>query len=587
MKHDETCEHASFTRPTDSVKVKKPALKSKLASAITVVDGELATKELYVHQIEGIEQYKDKTAIPLFWEMGTGKSATSLKIAQYKYEKGDIDSLLIIAPNDVHVQWATQEVPLWLTCDYQIQCLYGRGGQKKAYPFDDKGLQIVSVNVDTFSTKTKWMEIADWVNARKAMIILDEATCIKNISSQRTQHILYGFNTVEKKGKVIKASMMNTVARVILTGTPVTNSSMDLWSMMEFIWPNFFGRNWYSFQNHFGLFTFVLNHDGSAVLTGNGRPIKAPVTYDTWTGIKTCKSANEAHALFGCSEDTYNVIQSQEKYMGPFKNTEELRDKVASIASFKLLTDCVSMPEKNYQIRTLLMSKEQAQCYRDMQKNYIASYNDHEASALSKMAALIRLQQISSGFIYDKDYDIKDIHADSDDSLSLLYGLDITPDDPVQWIGTSNPKLDALYSDIEEVSKPLIIITKYSAEAKRIYDDLYAKYSCCLMTGWKKIGTIEEFQQGKYQIMVANIRVVAKGFNLQNSNTILFYSNTYSLEDRQQAEGRIFRIGQKNTCNYVDYANSGTVDQKIMQSLHNKRNLLDYIRGTSMEDLVS
>lgn len=55
------------------------------------------------HQQKAIERYKDEIA--LFFEMGCGKSFTTLQIAQEKYLNGEIDGLLVVAPNDVHRQW--------------------------------------------------------------------------------------------------------------------------------------------------------------------------------------------------------------------------------------------------------------------------------------------------------------------------------------------------------------------------------------------------------------------------------------------------------------------------------------------------
>jgi SNF2 family DNA or RNA helicase len=163
---------------------------------------------------------------------------------------------------------------------------------------------------------------------------------------------------------------------------------------------------------------------------------------------------------------------------------------------------------------------------------------------------------------------------------------DVLPDE-IQWIGKSNPKLDMLYRDVDECAKPLIILTRFTAEAARIYDDLSKHLSCCLMTGWKRVGTIDEFKQGKYDVMVANVAVIGHGFNLQNSHTILFYSNTFSLELRLQAEGRIFRTGQKETCMYIDYCYPASIDEKLIGALKLKRNLLDYIRTVDVRELVT
>lgn len=104
------------------------------------------------------------------------------------------------------------------------------------------------------------------------------------------------------------------------------------------------------------------------------------------------------------------------------------------------------------------------------------------------------------------------------------------------------------------------------------------QYSTMLYTGWKKTGTIDDFKDGKYDVLVANIACIAYGFNLQRSHTIMYYSNTFSMEHREQSQARIFRSGQKHPCVYVDYVFDKTIDTKILKALKNKKNMLDYFR---------
>jgi len=544
------------------------------------------TPTLYEHQQEAVEYFDTKTEIALFFEMGVGKSATVLAIAANKFKRKEIDALLIVAPNDVHVQWHKEQLPLWLGVPYESQCLFGRGGARQPYAFDDDPeiLQVVCINIDTFSTPQKWKDITDWANSKQTFIVLDEATVIKNVNAQRTQRMLYEFNKTLRKGKSIIASQSNSVARAILTGTPVTNGAMDLWAMMEFLKPNFFNRNWYSFQSYFGMFTRMQVGD---------REINVPLTEEWWEGIKKCTTYGEAHAICGCSEDTFNVVHSQDSYQGPYKHADELKELIKPVSRFKLLVDCVDMPPQIYNTSNIEMSTDQRSCYDSMVKEFIAEYDGHSMTALNKLSVMIRLQQISSGFIYDNSKLIdEDGEVDTTDEFLRMWNsvgedYDVTPDDPIRWIGTSNPKLEALYRDVEELAKPIIIITRFTAEAARIYNDLNGKHSCCLITGWKRVGTIEEFKEGKYRVMVANIAAIARGFNLQNSHVMCFYSNTFSLELRLQAEGRIFRLGQESTCQYRDYSNNDSVDEKIVSALLLKRNLLDYIRKADPKELVA
>lgn len=541
-------------------------------------------KKPMAHQQEALDKFSDSSEIALFFEMGCGKTATTLWLAQEKYKKGEIDSVLVIAPNDVHRQWFDEQIPEWITVPFESQCVGGRGGAKELYDFNDNNkLKFVCVNVDTFSQPHKWERIVDWSNGNNCMIVLDEATSIKNVESKRTQRILYEFNLIQKRGKTIVSSQKVNPYRVVLTGTPVTNGPMDLWSIMEFVKPNFFGRNWYSFKKHYGMFTRLAVTNAA----GQAREIDVLLTEKTWQGIKHCKSYDEAFALFGCSQDTYFTIQSQNKFEGPYKHADELREKLQAVAVFKKLTDCVDMPPRNFIVRNLTMSPEQAGCYKSMLTQQLALYADHQATALNKLTLATRLQQISSGFICDKDYTPLD--PDCFDSAEAYVeaenNKDLTPDEIV-WIGKSNPKLEALMRDLDECDKPVIILTRYSAEAAKIYDMCKDKYSTCLITGWKRIGTIEDFKEGKYDVMVANTTVIARGFNLQIAHTTMFYSNTFSMELRQQAEFRTFRTGQKEICQFIDYIYSDSVDETIIKSLTMKKNLLEFFRDQPEDECI-
>ena len=163
--------------------------------------------------------------------------------------------------------------------------------------------------------------------------------------------------------------------------------------------------------------------------------------------------------------------------------------------------------------------------------------------------------------------------------------MDVMPDEVV-WLGDTNPKLDALMRDVAECDKPLLILTRYTAEAAKIYELCKkAGYRTGLFTGWKIDGGVDAFKAGELDILVANSSKISRGFNLQNSHTTLFYSNTFSMEVRQQAEFRTFRMGQKNPCLYIDYSASDN-DDTINTALRLKKGLLDYIRDKKLEETV-
>ena len=537
--------------------------------------------KLYIHQQEAFEKFRDSNEIAIFFEQGCGKSATALTIADYKFFNKQIEQLLIIAPNDVHRQWAVEQIPLWTTAPNDTVCLFGRGGLKKfVTPLVSKDtLGIICVNIDTFSTPDKWKQIAEWARSRPTMIILDEATSIKNVESNRTQRILTCFNIITRSGRTVKINVKheNCQVRCVLTGTPVTNGPMDLWSIMEFVKPSFFNRNWYDFKQYYGMFTTLsisaTKRKQQKRAAKGMQQIRVLLNENTWRSIKMCKDYNTAYQIFGVSQDTYFTIQSQDKYVGPYKRADELKKQLDTVAVFKKITDCIDMPEQVFITRTLTMNNEQSAAYRQMLTDQAVEYEGRITTALNKLTMATRLQQISSGFIYDKTF-----LADTDLDRDLL------PDEVV-WLGKSNPKIDALIRDIDESDKPVIVMTRYTAEADKIYSILKDQYSVMLYTGWKKTGTIDDFKEGKYDILVANTSCIAYGFNLQKSHTILYYSNTFSMELREQSQARIFRSGQKYTCKYVDYVFDNTIDTKILAALKAKKNMLEYFREHPDEEV--
>jgi SNF2 family DNA or RNA helicase len=75
---------------------------------------------------------------------------------------------------------------------------------------------------------------------------------------------------------------------------------------------------------------------------------------------------------------------------------------------------------------------------------------------------------------------------------------------------------------------------------------------------------------------VAN-KTASTGLTLTSASSVIYYSNSYSLEDRLQSEDRAMRIGQKNNVVYRDLVARNTVDEKIIKALRNKQNIADII----------
>ena len=74
---------------------------------------------------------------------------------------------------------------------------------------------------------------------------------------------------------------------------------------------------------------------------------------------------------------------------------------------------------------------------------------------------------------------------------------------------------------------------------------------------------------------------------LTAANTVIYYSNDYNLENRQQSEDRAHRIGQTRSVTYVDLISPKTVDEKIVSALKQKKKLSAEVLGDEWKEWLA
>ena len=67
---------------------------------------------------------------------------------------------------------------------------------------------------------------------------------------------------------------------------------------------------------------------------------------------------------------------------------------------------------------------------------------------------------------------------------------------------------------------------------------------------------------------------------------MIYYSNGYDLEKRQQSEARIDRIGQMKNMTYIDIIAEKTIDEKIVAALRNKVNIASQVMGEELKEWI-
>ena len=88
---------------------------------------------------------------------------------------------------------------------------------------------------------------------------------------------------------------------------------------------------------------------------------------------------------------------------------------------------------------------------------------------------------------------------------------------------------------------------------------------------------VNAFNKAKVGVLIGQIRTGGLGIDLTGCNTVIYYSNTWSLEDRLQSEDRCHRIGQKNKVTYIDIIGRDTVEESVNACLKKKQGIADIV----------
>ena len=186
-------------------------------------------------------------------------------------------------------------------------------------------------------------ELAGW-NAD--LIIADEGHKIKthNISASKAIHRL---------GAAAKY-------RLLLTGTPVTNKAVDIFSQYKFLNPAIFGNSFYAFRNRYF----------DMVGYGNHTPV---------------------------------LKKSMER---------ELTERMHSIAYRATKAECLDLPETTDIIRKVELEPRAMKLYRSLVKESYAELSDGEVTITNVLTKLLRLSQLTGGFIgSDESSDVEQVSS--------------------------------------------------------------------------------------------------------------------------------------------------------------------------------
>ena len=462
----------------------------------------------YEHQLEALKKSWNKKEYAYFMEMGTGKSKVLIDNIAILYDKGGINSAIIVAPKGVYRNWSEKEIPTHMPDHVETQiAVWNPAPTKKQKeeliklftPSDD--LKILVINVEAFSTKKGVAFVEKFILGHLPLIAVDESTTIKNPKAQRTKNLL--------------KLAINTKYRRILTGFPVTQSPLDLYSQSSFLSPQLLGyASYYSFQNRYAQ---LINRKMGA------RSFRQVVGY---------------------------------------QNLDELSKNVNEFSYRVLKKDCLDLPDKIYQRREVELTPEQKKVYKQLKDYAIAELDSHEiVSVTSILTQILRLHQVVCGFVRHDNGEEVEVKSNRLDEL-----LNILQEVQGKTIIWANYQYDIkrILKTLQEITGTESVATYYGETPDEERQEIIRRF---------------QDPNSQLQYLVSNTQTGGYGITLTEASNVIYYSNNYDLEKRLQSEDRAHRIGQTNKVTYIDLVAKGTVDEKIVKALRNKLDLAQEVLG--------
>jgi SNF2 family DNA or RNA helicase len=95
---------------------------------------------------------------------------------------------------------------------------------------------------------------------------------------------------------------------------------------------------------------------------------------------------------------------------------------------------------------------------------------------------------------------------------------------------------------------------------------------------------LEAFRKGRggVRALIANPASAGHGIALTESSNMIYYSNSWNYEYRAQSEDRPHRIGQKEHLLITDLVTKGSVEERVVKLLREKKALADIVINSAM-----
>lgn len=239
-------------------------------------------------------------------------------------------------------------------------------------------------------------------------------------------------------------------------------------------------------------------------------------------------------------------------------NTDMLARKIAPYTYQVKKEECIELPKKRYSTYNFYLTDEQDEEYMRVAGILMEQVDEWRSETVYRLFS--GLQAVISG-------------------KQLIFNQNATHFETVEMFENphENPRIKELLDCLAE--EKTIIFCRYESEIQQLCDILPDSVRFDGKVSIKaREKALREFA-GEKKYLIANRNCAGYSLNLQFCHKIIYMSNDWDLGTRLQSEDRVHRLGQEHDVEIVDICAYNTIDEKILDCLCRKENLLDSIKG--------
>ena len=479
--------------------------------------------EAYGHQILAYNLGLTLPNIAFFMEQGTGKTLAGLAVSARRFIRREVFRVLVICPAAAVAAW-TRQAEQHVAIPIEARPIIGTPAKKeellRGWWRDNLTLQMAVITYES-----AW-RIVDWLRGwHPDLVICDESHHIKGPGN--------------KQSRAAHAFNKSAAYKMILTGTPTAKNAFDFYSQYKFLDPSILGTNQTAVRIGYGIRESDLIRlramRAGAQLGLDGLPVGLninPHLDDKWV-------------------------------LHPDKEDEFLR-KIHSIAFVvkKSELDELGLPERmeppHFPPTLCQLEPSARKLYNSLKYDSVAELESGaEIIADNVLARMTRLSQLCGGY---------------------LPGADGVPEQ------VSRAKMDVLEDLIENITyqeEKAVIFCHYLPELTGIQEILtklgigYVRNDGSVPVARR--GELEDrFQSDpRIQVFLGQTGASKESLTLTAARYCILYSYDYRYIDYAQVKDRIHRIGQQRTCFFYHLVCENTVDEKVVETLMERKNIAD------------